>query len=74
MRNGVCVKCSAAEVYSVPARSGTNYRNLNLGFWVGPSPQEVYLVCAQCGYTEQYMLPDVLPKIREKGRRIPPRG
>lgn len=71
MRDGVCVKCEAEDVYSVDGLSGA-YQDLNLGGWA-LAPFSAFYVCGACGFAERYVHSDELYRLPKKGERVPRR-
>lgn len=69
MTNGICPKCSAAQVYRFAALG--YQRDLPIGF-LSSLPLSYYL-CTQCGYLEQYVLEaGSLRAVREKAEYVTP--
>lgn len=69
MTNGICPKCSAAQIYRFAAMA--EQRDIWVGFFT-KLPLSYYL-CTQCGYLEQYVLDTgSLKAVREKAEYVTP--
>ena len=67
MKNGICPKCEAKEVYLV--KKSVVELFVQLG-WAKGAQVGQYL-CTNCGYTEFYTLDkSLLPKIAEKFEKV----
>jgi RNase P subunit RPR2 len=66
-----CLRCGSTERYLVPA-DGENwqlhisgsFKKLNLTIYV----------CGECGYVERFVVPEHLPLMRERSKRVSAAG
>ena len=72
MRSGVCVKCQSTEIYVLrPPVGGKNDLGLG-GSTVFSKRNSVFLTCAQCGFVERYVNPELLYLVPKTGVRYRP--
>lgn len=72
MKSGNCPKCRSTAIYG-DGHNIYGQRNwLALDFWRGANVENY--ICLDCGYLENYVLPDQIEKwgqlIREKWRKV----
>lgn len=69
MTNGICPKCSAAQVYRFAALG--QQRDIPIDFWMRLPVS--YFLCTQCGYLEEYVLDaNVLAEARTQAQHVAP--
>lgn len=75
MKDGICSKCGAAEVFinrDGPAMGAEWHRRIPISISTGAAVQ--YFVCAACGYVETYLADlKYVEKIRELWSKVPER-
>ncbi len=54
MKNKICPKCNASEIYTNVEARLINRNRLSFDAWVNPVPLNIYM-CMNCGYLEYYV-------------------
>lgn len=63
-KRGQCLKCGKSDLLLVPmTRWSDRYKALYLGVWKSAAVD--HFVCASCGFVEQYVSDEDLPKVRK---------
>lgn len=65
---GTCPKCGGTDILTIPGGDGSlHHDNVIRTGWTIVSTAEVYrCVCCACGYSEEWVAPGDIPKLKKK--------
>ncbi len=70
MKQGICVKCQATDVYMIRRRGEQG--GIFISGWLDAAVD--YYICTKCGYTESYIMDEQeLRKVQKNGVKVQPR-